>query len=141
MNRRNVLTAAVIGAAMMASATAHAAVVTIRTHLNGPTEVPAVSSPATGTATVRVNTRTRKVTWIVTYKGLSGMPTAAHIHGPATRGTNAGVEVPIPVSPSPIKGSATITAAQLADLLHNRTYINIHTAAHPGGEIRGYLIR
>ena len=40
---------------------------------------------------------------------------------------------------SPIKGEATLTDAQAADLLAGRWYVNVHTRAHPGGEIRGQV--
>jgi hypothetical protein len=78
----------------------------------------------------------------ITYSGLSGTPTAAHFHGPAQSGANAGVAVPIPnVATSPAQGSATLTDAQAADLLAGRYYINIHTAANPAGEIRGQVTK
>jgi hypothetical protein len=81
------------------------------------------------------------LSWRITYSGLSGPPTAAHFHGPAQPSTNAGVAVPIPnVATSP-QGSATLTDAQAADLLAGRYYINIHTAANPGGEIRGQVTK
>ncbi|MDB5424047.1 MAG: hypothetical protein JWQ29_1463, partial [Phenylobacterium sp.] len=41
------------------------------------------------------------------------------------------------VTPSPIKGTATLTDAQIADLNAGKWYFNVHTAANPGGEIRG----
>jgi hypothetical protein len=50
--------------------------------------------------------------------------------------------VPFSGSPaSPIKGSATLTDAQISDLEAGRTYINLHTANNKGGEIRGQLVR
>ena len=68
--------------------------------------------------------------------------TAAHFHGPAEAGKNAGVAVPIPnAASSPVKGEATLTDAQAADLLGGKYYINIHTAANPGGEIRGQVTK
>ena len=79
------------------------------------------------------------VSWEISYSGLTGPAAAAHFHGPAAAGANAGVEVPIPVGPSPMKGSATLTDAQLADFVGGKIYINIHTAANKGGEIRGQL--
>src|SRR5262245_56836788 len=95
------------------------------------------STAAIGNATVTYDTASKQVTWRITYSGLSGTPTAAHFHGPAEPGANAGVAVPIPnVAASPAAGSATLTDAQAADLLAGRYYINIHTAANPAGEIR-----
>jgi hypothetical protein len=66
----------------------------------------------------------------------------AHIHGPAAVGANAGVVVPFkaPVT-SPITGTATLTDAQMADLEAGKYYANVHTAANPGGEIRGQLMK
>ncbi len=54
----------------------------------------------------------------MTYKDLSGPATAAHFHGPAAAGANAPPVVPIPPDKlaSPIKGEATLTDAQAADL-------------------------
>jgi CHRD domain len=65
---------------------------------------------------------------------------AAHTHGPADPGQNAGVVVPFKGKLArPIKGSATVTAAQMADLEAAKYYVNIHAAANKGGEIRGQL--
>ncbi len=56
--------------------------------------------------------------------------------------TNAGVAVAIPnATASPVEGSATLTDAQAADLVAGKYYINIHTAANPGGEIRGQVMK
>ena len=70
----------------------------------------------------------------------TGPATGAHFHGPAMPGANAAVVVPFtgPIA-SPITGTATLTDAQIADLSAGRWYINIHTAANPGGEIRGQV--
>ena len=40
---------------------------------------------------------------------------------------------------SPLDGSATLTAPQTAELLAGQLYINVHTAAHPNGEVRGQV--
>ena len=57
-------------------------------------EVPPVESSASGMAEVQFNENTNKVTWKVTYSGLTGPATGAHIHGPAAAGANAGVLIP-----------------------------------------------
>jgi hypothetical protein len=71
---------------------------------------------------------------------LSGPASAAHFHGPAAPGQNAGVIVPFPNPESPIRGEATLTEAQAADLLAGRWYVNVHSRAHPGGEIRAQVV-
>ena len=79
------------------------------------------SAAAKGDAAVTYDTTSKQATWQITYSGLSGPPTAAHFHGPAQPGANAGVAVPIPnVATSPAQGSATLTDAQAADLLAGR---------------------
>jgi CHRD domain len=110
--------------------------------LDGKSEVPPNTSAATGTADVDFDAATKKLTWKVTYSGLSGPATAAHFHGPAEAGKNAGVALAIPnAGTSPAEGSATLTDAQAADLMAGKYYVNIHTAANPGGEIRGQLTK
>jgi len=120
---------------------ASAETIMLKTSLDGPTESPPVMSEGKGTATLSLDTVAKTVTYTVEYAGLSGPATAAHIHGPAAHGANAGVVVPLTTSASPLKGEATLTDAQIADLLDGKDYINIHTASHPGGEIRGYLTK
>jgi len=121
---------------------AQAAVVTYKANLAGAAEVPPVQSPGTGNASVNVDTATKGVTWQVEYAGLSGPPAAAHIHCGAPAGGNAGVAVPLGTAPnwnSPLKGNATLTDAQLQQLQSGQCYVNIHTEAHKGGELRGQL--
>lgn len=108
--------------------------------LAGTQEVPPVNTAANGTAEIQLNTNTNVLTWKVTYTGLSGAATGAHIHGPAGPGQNAGVVIPFTnVTAQPISGQATITPAQFGDLAAGLWYVNVHTAANPGGEIRGQL--
>ena len=110
--------------------------------LSGKSEVPANASAGTGTADIDYDAATKKLTWKLTYSGLSGPATAAHFHGPAEAGKNGGVAVAIPnAGTSPAEGSATLTDAQAADLLAGKYYINVHTAANPGGEIRGQVTK
>jgi len=110
--------------------------------LDGKSEVPANASAGKGTAELDYDPASKKLSWKVTYSGLSGPATAAHFHGPAEAGKNAGVAVAIPnATSSPVEGSATLTDAQAADLVAGKYYINIHTAANPGGEIRGQVTK
>jgi len=107
--------------------------------LSGMQEVPPVPGSGKGSANFTLNVSTKTLTWTVTYSGLTGDAVAAHIHGPAALGSNAGVEVPLTVGPSPMTGSAVLTDAQVTDLTTGKTYVNIHTAANKGGEIRGQI--
>jgi hypothetical protein len=107
--------------------------------LSGASEVPPTTSTGSGKAMLTLDKGSKMLSWEISYSGLSGDAKAAHFHGPAAAGANAGVEVPIPVGPSPMKGSATLTDAQMADFLGGKIYVNIHTAANGGGEIRGQV--
>jgi hypothetical protein len=110
--------------------------------LDGKSQVPPNTSAASGSADIDYDPASKKLSWKLSYSGLSGPATAAHFHGPAEAGKNAGVAVAIPnAASSPVEGSATLTDAQAADLVAGRYYINIHTAANPGGEIRGQVTK
>ena len=103
---------------------------------------PGIASSGKGMATASLDTMTKNLTWTVDYSGLSGPATAAHIHGPADPGANAGIVVPFTGNlASPIKGSAALTDAQVAQLEAGKWYVNIHTEANKPGEIRGQLVR
>jgi hypothetical protein len=108
----------------------------LKATLDGASEVPA------NTADIDYDAASKKLTWKLTYSGLTGPATAAHFHGPAEAGKNAGVAVAIPgATASPAEGSATLTDAQAADLIAGKYYVNVHTAANPGGEIRGQVTK
>jgi hypothetical protein len=118
---------------------AFAASVTYKTSLKGSDEVPANTTKGTGTVDATVDTATKKMTYTITYSGLTGPATMAHFHAPAEPGKNAPPVITIKDLKSPIKGSATLTDAQWKDLQDGEMYFNVHTAAHAGGEIRGQL--
>ena len=109
--------------------------------LTAGSEVPPIDSKASGEADVKIDVKDYKLSWTIKYADLSGIVTGAHFHGPALAGVNADVAVPLNGDlASPIKGEATITAEQAAQLLEGKWYINLHTAMHPDGEIRGQVM-
>lgn len=140
MSRFHHVAAACLIAACAAGA-ARAETVSFRGALAGAAEVPAKAGDGKGTATASLDTATKVLTYQVEYAGLSGPATAAHFHGPADPSANAGVAVPFATPASPIKGTATLTDAQMADLMAGKWYANVHTAANPGGEVRGQMTR
>ena len=140
MSTKTMLATLVLGAAIAFAGPAFAD--KMKVTLDGKSQVPPNTSAGTGTADLDYDAASKKLSWKITYSGLSGPATAAHFHGPAAAGANAGVKVPI-ANPgtSPVEGSATLTDEQAADLTAGKYYINVHTAANPGGEIRGQVIK
>jgi hypothetical protein len=113
---------------------------TFRATLSAAAEVPSNASPGTGTLEASFDKGSSVLKWRVVYSGLTGPATMAHFHGPAMPGANAGVVVPFPSAASPAEGSATLTPAQVTDLMAGKWYVNVHTAQNPGGEIRGQVL-
>jgi CHRD domain len=120
---------------------AQAETITLKADLKGANEVPPNTSPATGKAEARLDTDTRVLTWTVSYANLTGPAVGAHFHGPSEAGKNAGIVLPFKTVQSPIEGTATLSETQAADLLGGKWYANIHTAANPGGELRGQMMK
>jgi hypothetical protein len=113
--------------------------VTFKATLNGASEVPANASTATGTATLIFNTTTKIFTITVTHD--IAAPTNGHIHKGAV-GVSGPPVFPFSSYTSPISyTSIALDATQEADLNAGLYYVNIHSAAFPGGEIRGQLIK
>jgi len=138
---RSGLPGVVLAACVMFASPAIAETISLKADLKASEAVPPNDSKGTGAVTATYDTASKKLTWKGNYSGLTGPATMAHFHGPAEPGKNAGVAVPITPSTSPFENSANLTDAQAADLLAGRWYVNVHTAAHPGGEIRGQLVK
>jgi len=136
------VSAVTLGAVLAAVSPALAETVTLKASLAASQEVPPNDSTGTGTVTMTYDTASKKLTYDGSYSGLSGPATAGHFHGPAEPGKNAGVVVPITDAKSTsFKGTADLTDAQAADLLGGKWYVNIHTDAHKGGELRGQVTK
>jgi len=157
---RALFASAALMAAIVASATAIACgsddsvtvpgSVTFGTTMNGAGENPAKNVPGVGTATIVKSAGV--YTFTINFSGMSGPLTGAHIHGPAAAGANANVIVPFSTTGAGASGTltgtftSTNTAAISNDSLdvlmtNGNAYVNLHTAANPGGEIRGQLLK
>ncbi len=128
--------------AVLFAATASAATVKFHATLTASAEVPPSKSTGSGEATVSLDTATHTITYDVTFKGFSSAVVAAHIHGPAEPGKNAGVLIAFPANPtSPIHGTATLTPEQEQQLTAGLLYVNIHSKNNPSGAVRGQLTK
>ena len=118
--------------------------------MNGANEVGPKAVAGTGSATVVKNGAT--YTYTITYTGMTGNLTAAHIHGPAATGVIANAIVPFDVTGAGTSGTLTgtftgtnnvnISPDSLDKLMASgNAYVNLHTAANGGGEIRGQLTK
>ncbi|TAK98904.1 MAG: CHRD domain-containing protein [Rhodospirillaceae bacterium] len=127
--------------AMLSASSVQAATEKMHVTMTAAQEVPPNDSKATGTARFRFNPATKEVTWSITTKDLSSAAVAAHIHGPAAPGANAGVVINLAPNgmANPLKGSAKLTDDQVVDLLGGKDYVNVHTTTNPKGEIRGQI--
>jgi len=142
MSNKIVLAAALAAGLFAGGSAALASETVYHATLNGASEVPGNDSKATGTATATFDTGSHMLKYTVSYSGLSGPATMGHIHAPAKAGKNAPVVIPFKGSvASPINGEAKLDAKQIKQLEDGMMYVNIHTKAHPGGEIRGQLMK
>ena len=116
-------------AGVLAAGSAAAETVRLSASLQPSSEVPPTATKGSGAVDATYDTASRTLQWMVTYEHLTGPATAAHFHGPAPVGQNAGVQVPIPKDElaSPIKGSKVLTDAQVIDLMGGKWYFNVHT--------------
>ena len=123
---------------LISLASASASAQTMQVTLAGSQEVPPVSTAASASGTISV-AADLAISGSVSTTGVEG--TMAHIHK-ATAGQNGPVIVPMVKTAEnvwSIPAGAKLTEAQYQDLKDGNLYINVHSAAHKGGEIRGQL--
>lgn len=143
---------------LLVSSQAQAQTVNFTAALHGGNEVPGVSTGSVGTGTVSVNLATQVVTYRIDVYNMPVGTTASHFHVGA-----AGVSGPVVVNftvPANISNDYAITGTASASdltvraanginswedfiqsLLLGNVYMNVHSTANPGGEIRGQVVR
>jgi hypothetical protein len=129
---------ALVAIALSAAATSSASAQTVQLSLSGAQEVPPVATSASGTGSITVGPDL-SVTGSVTTVGVDG--TMAHIHLAAT-GQNGPVIVPMVKTAEgvwSIPAGAKLNDAQFQSFRDGSLYVNVHSAAFKGGEIRGQL--
>lgn len=114
-----------------------AAAADVKVSLAGDQEVPPVKSAGAGTGTIIVSDQ-KSVSGSVTSTGIAG--TAAHIHEAAI-GKNGPVIIPLTKNGDTyaVPAGAKLTDEQFTSFKAGNLYVNVHTVANPGGEIRGQL--
>jgi hypothetical protein len=127
-----------LGACVVLSALSQAQLSYFSATINGVQETPSTGSPAVGVGCFTLDSSINQISWNVTFSGLLGTQTAAHIHQGAI-GVSGGIIVGIP-NGSPSTGTAALTPAQVAALQAGLFYVNIHTTVFPNGEIRGQIL-
>ena len=111
--------------------------------LNGAQEVPPNGSTATGTGAVTLDDVTGAVSITGTYTGLGSNANAAHLHGPAPAGMNAGIIIGFTQTggtTGTFSGSGTLSPAQITAMINGLHYLNVHSNALGAGEIRGQIV-
>jgi hypothetical protein len=109
--------------------------------LSADEESAVTESPGVGRVNFTLERDTLKFTWVLMYRDLTSPPTGAHVHGPQTPGGEAAVlfnMAPDGVA-SPTSGSKMLNEGELAYLMSDRIYVNLHTEKYPAGELRGSI--
>jgi hypothetical protein len=138
---RSTVAAIAFAGAFALATSSMAAIVNLKADLKASNEVPPNDSKGSGSVTATYDDASKTLSWKGNISGLSGPATAAHFHT-GEAGKNGGVTIPIAgADKSSFEGTATLTEAQAADLMAGKLYVNIHTAANKGGEIRGQMMK
>ena len=137
--RLRMLYPAALGLALLLTPGQASADLNFQASLSSAQEVPVNGSTATGSGQFVLNAAETNLAINVTFSGLSAAQTAAHIHGAAPPGVNAGVVFGFPLG-SPVIQNWAIPAAHVLNLKAGLLYVNVHTTAFPGGEIRGQIL-
>lgn len=135
------------GSVTAMAATSRAQVIELRATINAAQEVPASTSPATGAAVMLYDVAANTYDLMVTINNLQNTATASHLHE-APAGTPGGVVSNIGSEAAYTRTGNTVTGAfhdlpyggDKLKLLQGGAYFNLHSAAFPGGEVRGQLI-
>jgi len=132
-------------AMMLFAASADAALYKFDVFMDGAQESPPVATTGMGTAMVLFDDVSGMMDVDGSFSGLIGSTTASHIHCCAPLGMNAGVVIPLTVTPlggtsGTVTGSGTIAMASIPSVLAGLSYLNVHSNFRPGGEIRGQLV-
>ena len=136
--RRSLLASGSVVAMLFVAFVGVASATDVSVLLNGGQEVPAVTTNAAGSARITVGDD-MTISGSVTTTGLAG--TAAHIHMAAV-GQNGPVAAALTKSGDSgwvVPAGAKLTEAQFAAFQAGNLYINVHSEANKGGEIRGQI--
>lgn len=112
--------------------------------LQGSQEVPSNTSPGTGTVSLVIDSETRNWSLTGSFSGLNGNANNAHIHGPAAPGVSATVMESLSftsgVPSGTLSGSGTFSVVNYNSLVSELFYVNLHSTAFSGGELRAQLV-
>jgi hypothetical protein len=126
-------------AALCLAATARGETLHLAARLTAAAGAPISLTSATGNLWADLDPHSRLFTYRLTYRRLSGPATGARLRGPTKTGELAAATAALDISPSPVTGKVTLTAAEAADVERGRWYVEIATSANPRGEIGGQL--
>ena len=126
-------------AALFLAVSAYAATKTLTTSMSGKAESPKGDPNGKGTAKITLNTSTGKVCFRLTWSAI-GNPTAAHIHK-GKKGVAGPVVVPLFGGAAKHTGCVKASKSLVRKIAKTPAayYVNVHTAAFPGGAVRGQL--